>query len=477
MTIKKRLSQSNLFMILIPVLVSLFVGLICLGTGYLVVTRNSSVGFDRENFITSKQVIVEAVNEELEKDNLDGLDSALSFLDKDQLRVEIADKDSIVYEYGTASDSDSYLLGLTTGDSLFVSNETRQLYTYTYNSAYKVHIFCSVAPVSNHFLKMVIVLIFLVLLITVVLSVFFTDRFLMKFVFRQINRPLDELQKGVREISNGNLDYEIPYTEDNEFKPIIEEFNSMRQELKDSIGRLKEKDADRDLLIAGVSHDIKSPLTSIRGYTEALLDGITPNPLITKKYEKIILAKCLEIDKLVSQMISYTKESSPIDRKDQILLLPFVEDYLHQNQAEFQKAGFQVVFSVKEDFLVPFTSEEMDRIFSNITSNSIKYKKGDKGTLSITSEERNGVSLLTFSDDGKGVEEKDIGKIFDPFYRSDEARSHPENGSGLGLAIIKRIVLNAQGEIRAERNSRNGLDIIISWKKENKNGSDSDCGR
>lgn len=134
----------------------------------------------------------------------------------------------------------------------------------------------------------------IVILLTIFLSILLTNRFLIRFVFRKIERPLDILTKGVHEIRDGNLDYRIHYDGNDEFLPVCEDFNEMAERLKTSVCQIQRQERSRKELVAGISHDIRSPLTSITAYVEGLLDGIARTPEAQRQYLETIRAKAAD---------------------------------------------------------------------------------------------------------------------------------------------------------------------------------------
>ncbi|GHU77973.1 hypothetical protein AGMMS49992_27380 [Clostridia bacterium] len=141
----------------------------------------------------------------------------------------------------------------------------------------------------------------------VVLIIYFTNRFLTKFVFRKIEQPLDMLSQGVRQIKNGNLDHRIEYEGQDEFQPVCEDFNEMAVRLKTSVDETLKNEQSRKELIAGISHDLRSPLTSIKAYVEGLIDGVAVTPEAQREYLHTIKTKTDDISKMVHSSFSFPR--------------------------------------------------------------------------------------------------------------------------------------------------------------------------
>lgn len=164
---------------------------------------------------------------------------------------------------------------------------------------------------------------------------------LSRSVFRKIERPLDKLLAGAREVASGNLDYRIEYNENGEFKPAIDEFNTMTEKLKNSVEMLKDEEASRQMLIVGITHDIKSPLTSVIGYVEGLCDGVADTQEKQLRYLKVMRKKCDEINALVTKMIVLTKSEYELSSgHERVLLDTEIKNFIAVNVAENLFRGF-----------------------------------------------------------------------------------------------------------------------------------------
>ena len=293
-------------------------------------------------------------------------------------------------------------------------------------------------------------------------TVYFTNRFLTKFVFSKIKQPLETLVNGVHQISDGNLDYRISYDTNDEFKSVCEDFNSMADRLKTSVEEVRKNEQNRNFMLAGISHDLRTPLTSIINYVKGLRDGIAKNPEKEQEYLDVIYRKSCEMEGLIDQLFLFAKLETgnlpfnfkPIPiQKYIVTLLDSLEDDLRNNHAIINLASDCGAQKVLLD------GEQMRRVISNILYNSVKHNKDKKICIVVTLyQERNSI-FIRIKDDGTGVSEEQISRLFDSFYRGDEARSNPSSGSGLGLSIAKMIVTAHGGNISAENDD--GLAIVI----------------
>jgi len=293
-------------------------------------------------------------------------------------------------------------------------------------------------------------------------TVYFTNRFLTKFVFSKIKQPLETLVNGVHQISDGNLDYRISYDTNDEFKSVCEDFNSMADRLKTSVEEVRKNEQNRNFMLAGISHDLRTPLTSIKNYVKGLRDGIAKSPEKEQEYLDVIYRKSCEMEGLIDQLFLFAKLETgnlpfnfkPIPiQKYIVTLLDSLEDDLRNNHAVINLASDCGAQKVLLD------GEQMRRVISNILYNSVKHNKDKKICIVVTLyQERNSI-FIRIKDDGTGVSEEQASRLFDSFYRGDEARSNPSSGSGLGLSIAKMIVTAHGGNISAEND--NGLAIVI----------------
>lgn len=156
---------------------------------------------------------------------------------------------------------------------------------------YQIVIYNPVVSLSSLNLKAWAVGIFFLMAVLLLLIIFLTNRFLTRFVFRRISEPLKTLSEGVHQIRDGNLSHRIAYSEKDEFLPICEDFNEMAERLRTSVEQLQKEEESRKELLAGISHDIRSPLTSIRAYVEGLLDGVAVTPEKQRAYLCVIQKK------------------------------------------------------------------------------------------------------------------------------------------------------------------------------------------
>lgn len=316
-------------------------------------------------------------------------------------------------------------------------------------------------------MKVSAVIIFLIFILTVILSVYFTNRFLTNFVFKKIEQPLELLEEGVAQIRDGNLNHRINYNDDTEFLPVCDAFNEMAVRLKESVEQTMKNEQSRKELLAGISHDIRSPLTSIQAYVEGLIDGIADTPEKRKKYLLTIKQKSESISNMVSQIFTFSK----MELDDYPLNLVIcnikteLEKIIRPLTDEYAQNGLIINLNAEScDILLD--ADLLSRICINLLSNSLKYNHNQEPEINIYSETDDASYILHFADNGQGVDKQSMDKLFDVFFRSDLSRNHPDKGSGLGLAIVANAAAKMNAYASARNASNNGLDIMIKFPKE-----------
>ncbi len=309
---------------------------------------------------------------------------------------------------------------------------------------------------------LVIIILILVLSITV-----------MSLITAQgITKPMKKLTDGIEEISKGNLDYRIDYDSTNEIGVTVKALNEMAARLKESIRQRNEIDESRKQMTAGIAHDLRTPLTSIKGYVEGLRDGIANTPEKQKEYIQTIYNSANDIERLLNELqtISLLERRSLELNKQEINLHEFLTDYVADAQFTAKKNDFEIIYKEPKDddknITVSLDPARFSRVLMNIVSNSIKYaSKARNGKLTITLNGYDKSVIIALEDNGIGISDKNISHIFETFYRADQARTRVSDGSGIGLAVCKEIIEQHGGHIWATSTEGEGTTILISLNK------------
>lgn len=291
-----------------------------------------------------------------------------------------------------------------------------------------------------------------------------TNRLLTKFVFRKIMLPLEMLADGVEQISEGNLEHRIEFSEKNEFKPICEAFNDMAVKLKVADDIVQKSEQNRKELFAGISHDLRSPLTSIKAFAEGLMDGVATTPEAQQEYLQIITQKANEVNIMVSQLFLYSKmDMGNYPTNPEILDVgKEIEEFISVSREEYKTKGLTVKIVGKTSKTKIYADPlQLRSILANILDNSAMYCDKDTAVSKITCLAENDIVKIIFEDNGQGVKEEALPKLFEAFYRADPSRSNPQQGSGLGLAITAKALKRMGGNISAENVKGGGLRIVI----------------
>lgn len=244
----------------------------------------------------------------------------------------------------------------------------------------------------------------------------FTNLYLTKHLFRHIQKPLDILVSGVKRIQERNLDAPIGYVVPDEFKPACDAVDEMAARLKTSL-EAQSRQQQKQELIAGMSHDLKSPLTSIRAYTEGLLGGVAKDEQTQARYLQTIYAKETEIETLVNRPFSFAKlDLSEAPAKPEALE---ISGTFAEIAAGFEAEGLDVRLDDLPDETVMADRELLSRCMSNLLDNSRKYGASH---VVISADISGDTVSISVSDDGPGVEASQLEKIFELGYRTDSAR-------------------------------------------------------
>ncbi len=287
---------------------------------------------------------------------------------------------------------------------------------------------------------------------------------------KTIVKPIKKIAEGANEIARGNLDYNIDYDSTNELGQTVDAFNDMRIRLKESIERQNKVQEERRVLVAGIAHDLRTPLTSAKGYAEGLLDGIADTPEKKERYVRTICQSINDTEKILDELLTVSRlelhgyELNTVDVK----IKEFFDDGVEEIRMILDREGFDFEYecNCSDDAAVSLDVDKFVRVIGNIISNSIKYSKPDvKGKVTFSINEYEKSIIMELSDNGIGVDRESITKIFDIMYRADPARTSVADGSGLGLSVCKQIVELHRGIIWASSRVGEGLSIFISLPK------------
>jgi signal transduction histidine kinase len=285
------------------------------------------------------------------------------------------------------------------------------------------------------------------------------------FTIRLTNRilkPLGPLSEGVKQIHNSNYAYRIDYQKDDEFRPVCEAFNEMAARLERSTIQRQKEEANRRELIAGISHDLRTPLTSIKGYLEGIEIGVASTPEMQKQYFSIIISKTAELEHIIEQLFLFSKldmDEFPLNMRN-VDIVSSVSDIIEDTISEYAVRGLDIrLAKMPVGAFVLADTLWLRNVIINIFENSVKYKTKEHGQIKISAVSADNFILFHFADNGPGVQADALSKLFDVFYRADPSRN--KKGSGLGLAISAKIIERMGGSIHAELPVTGGLSIVI----------------
>lgn len=288
---------------------------------------------------------------------------------------------------------------------------------------------------------------------------------LSRWMSRQILEPISRLRDIADDISQGNLDHPVEILSHDEIGDTGRAFETMRLQLKAAEETRKKYDLNRKELLAGIAHDLSTPLTKIEGYTSGILDGIANTPEKEQHYLQMILDTSRHMYQLVRTLFLFSKldlGQVPF-HWETVDICAYLKDYVQEQAPHYRQQGLAVAFKpAVEKAAIRLDRVQFQRIIENILGNSLKYKDQALGHVLITLTASGDHYDLNFADDGCGVEEAELPKLFDSFYRTDKARTNVAKGSGLGLAVVQQIVQTMGGTIYAKATQPKGLTICLT---------------
>ncbi len=309
-------------------------------------------------------------------------------------------------------------------------------------------------------LQMVVLILVLLIITSLVLCI---------WVYRGVVTPINRLKKATLSIKEGNLDFTVEGDGVDEINSLCEDFEEMRQRLKESSQEKLLFDRDSKELISNISHDLKTPITSIKGYVEGIMDGVADTPQKMDRYIRTIYNKANEMDRLINELTLYSKiDTNRIPYNfHKIRVSDYFQDCVEDLQLELSSAdvAFSSVNELTEDVFVIADAEQIKRVINNIVSNSLKYMNGASKKISIHLKDAGDFVQFEITDNGRGIAQKDLENIFDRFYRADASRNSSKGGSGIGLSIVKKILEDHGGKVWASSRLNVGTTIYFVLRK------------
>lgn len=305
--------------------------------------------------------------------------------------------------------------------------------------------------------------------IGVVIILILTAAVLIIWIYRGIMKPLGKMQAAAKNIKEGNLDFELKPDADDELGNLCQDLEDMRRRLKDNAEEKVKFDKDNKELISNISHDLKTPVTTIKGYAEGIMDGVADTPEKMDRYIRTIYNKASEMDTLINELTLYTKiDTNRIPYNFSILSVEdYFSDCVEDLAVELQSRNVEFGYFnyVASDVTVIADAEQIKRVIHNIVNNSLKYMDKPKGKINLRVKDVGDFIQVELEDNGKGIAAKDLPNIFDRFYRTDASRNSSKGGSGIGLSIVKKIIEEHGGKIWATSRIDTGTTMYFVLRK------------
>mgnify|MGYP000134515040 CR=1 FL=1 len=292
------------------------------------------------------------------------------------------------------------------------------------------------------------------MILTATIILVFTALSVGLWIYRSIAVPLVKLKKATKNIKEGNLDFVLEVEGNDEFSQLCQDFEEMRKRLKESTEEKILMDKENKELISNISHDLKTPITAVKGYVEGIMDGVADTPEKMDRYVRTIYNKTNEMDHLINELTFYSKIDT--NRIPYTFSKLNVEDYFsdcaEELGLEMETRGIELVYAnyVEKGVQVIADGEQIRRVIHNIVSNAIKYMEKPRGIIQLRVKDVGDFIQVEIEDNGKGIAAKDLPYIFDRFYRTDVSRNSSKGGSGIGLSIVKKIMEDHGGKVWAQ---------------------------
>ncbi len=288
-------------------------------------------------------------------------------------------------------------------------------------------------------------------------------------LYLSIIRPLDELKHGIDKVKNGDLDFTLEAENDDEIGELTTAFEEMRIRLRESGEEKLNYDTELKDLISNIAHDLKTPITAIRGYAEGIMDGVASTPEMHDKYIKTIYNKSVEMTGLIEELSFYAKIGTnkiPYNFT-RISVKSYFDDCAEDISLEMEAKDIEFSYScdTDSDVLVIADTEQLHKVISNIIGNSVKYMTVQPKRIAMELKDIGDFVQCDITDNGRGVDKRELSRIFERFYRTDKSRNSAQGGSGIGLSIVKKIIEDHGGQIWASCEEGQGLSIHFILRK------------
>ncbi len=312
-------------------------------------------------------------------------------------------------------------------------------------------------------------MLFVDMAISIMIILIITSLFLTQWISKSVFDPINQLNIAMQNIAEGNLEYMLPDKEDGEIGELYRNYEDMRLRLKESTDEKIFAEKQNKELVSNISHDLKTPITAIKGYVEGIMDGVADTPEKIDKYIRTIYNKANDMDRLINELTVYSGiDSNRIPYHfHRINVSEYFGDCIEEVGLDLESRNIELDYSslVPPDTMIIADPEQLKRVINNIIGNSVKYMDKKKGIIDIRILDEIDSIRVEIEDNGKGIAAKDLPKIFERFYRTDASRNSAQGGSGIGLSIVKKIIEDHGGYIWATSKEGEGTCMHFVIRK------------
>ncbi len=489
MKLKTRLVIAFMSIIIIPIVLLVFSGILFFQYEVHVLKKAYGVNVSYEMFTgTSIKVLTQltnqqfqAMDEQIDEDSAQFLD--MEYLDGINTSLEksrsylIVRVDDVLYYNG--ADEDNIVVDFTDLPNFEVQDGNIRDTVYDYENGFLSRQLDFVLPTGGQVSVFIITEVVdmmpetrdiaIQLILGVVLILAITAATLTVWIYRAMVSPLNRLKEATHNIKEGNLNFELKPENKDEIGELCEDFEDMRRRLKESAEERLSYDNDNKELISNISHDLKTPITAIKGYVEGIMDGVADTPEKINKYVRTIYNKANDMDRLIDELTYYSKiDTNRIPYVfSKINVSEFFGDCADEVSLDLEAKGIDFGYYnyVDEGTVIIADAEQLHKVINNIISNSVKYMDKPKGHINIRIKDDGDFIHVEMEDNGKGIGVKDLPYIFDRFYRTDSSRNSQKGGSGIGLSIVKKIIEDHGGSIWATSKEGTGTEMHFVLRK------------